>query len=71
MTVKELIEKLRTFNPETTVVVGGFDEEGFANIGRVEIVSAVPRTSQVEIIGEFKKAENDDKFVQELLLVDH
>ncbi len=71
MTVKELIKKLRTFDPETNVVVGGFDEEGYANIGCVEMVLAVPRTRQIEILGEYAKATADDKLVHELLLIDH
>lgn len=71
MTVKELIKKLRTFNPETTVVVGGFDEAGYANIGCVEMVLAVPRKKQIEILGEYREASTGDKFVKELLLIDH
>lgn len=71
MTVKELIKKLQTFNPETTVVVGGFDEAGYANIGCIEIVLAAPRKKQVEILSEYEKASAEDKFVKELLLIDH
>lgn len=71
MTVKELIKKLRTFSPVTTVVVGGFDEEGYANIGCIEMVLAVPRKRQVETLGEYEKASTEDKFVKELLLIDH
>jgi len=29
MKVKELIEKLKALDPETLVVAGGFDEEGY------------------------------------------
>ncbi len=71
MIVRELIKKLRTFDPETTVVVGGFDEEGYADINCIEMVLAVPRKKQVEILGEYKRAETTDKFVKELLLIDH
>lgn len=71
MTVKELIKKLRTFDPETTVVVGGFDEEGYAKISRIEMVLAAPRRSQAEIFGEYKKADAGDKLVTDLLLIDH
>lgn len=71
MTVKELIKKLRTFDPDTTVVVGGFDEEGYADIDRIEMVLAATRKGQIDIFGGYKKASTEEIFVKDLLLIDH
>jgi hypothetical protein len=35
MKVKDLIEKLKAFDPQTTIVTRGLDEEGFADIQSV------------------------------------
>jgi hypothetical protein len=72
MKVRDLIQKLNDFDPETIVVVGGFDEEGFANIERVEMVSVIPRKSQAEIFGEYQESTQSDKIpAQKVLLLDH
>jgi len=74
MTVRELIKKLQAFDPEITVVVGGFDEDGYADINRIQVVSAVPRAgAQAEIIGEYEDANRseDKKNVIKVLQVDH
>lgn len=72
MKIKDLIAKLQKFDPETTVVVGGFDEEGYADINRIQLVQVVPRKSQIDILGEYEasKLENEEAGVK-VLLVDH
>ena len=70
MKVKELIEKLKGFDPETLVVVGGFDEEGFADLARFEEVKVTPRKSGAEVFGEYQKAESTASAIQ-ALWIDH
>lgn len=70
MKVKELIEKLKAFDPETAVVVGGFDEEGFADLTRVQAVKITPRKSGADIFGEYQKPQAGDQTMQALWL-DH
>ena len=75
MKVRELIEKLQAFDSDITVVVGGFDEAGYADIQRIEMVSAVLRASpqSAEIIGEYEDARyaEGNKNIIKLLHVDH
>ena len=72
MKVKELIEKLKTFDPDALVVVGGFDEGGYADLARFEMVELVPRESGVNIFGEYREPESQEKKkVLPALLIDH
>ena len=74
MKVKDLIEKLRAFDPEMLVVTRGLDEEGFADIYNLEIVSVQERTSEAarQALGEYKKAGDDaDSTRLTAVLVDH
>lgn len=69
MKVKELIEKLKTFDPESTVVTRGLDEEGFADIQSVTHVNLELRKSESarQTIGEYESSANGKLAV----LVDH
>ena len=74
MKVKDLIEKLKAFDPEMLVVTRGLDEEGFADIYNLEIVSVQERTSEAakQALGEYKKAGDDaDSTRLAAVLVDH
>jgi hypothetical protein len=72
MKIKELMEKLKAFDPETRLVVGGLDEEGYADIKRIELVKVAPRISQVEILGEYEvPKEGDKKEFLSAVLIDH
>lgn len=73
MTVKELIAILKFHDPNTTVVVGGLDEEGFADLSRIEIVRVVRRKSPsaAETFGEYQSALANDKEFVTTLLIDH
>ena len=71
MTVKELIKKLKSFDPDALVVVGGFDEGGYADIERFELLEVVPRESGAEIFGEYRGLEPKDKKKIKALLIDH
>lgn len=70
MKVSELIEKLKKFDPDSLVVVGGFDEEGYADIKRVQAVSIKLRESESarEFIGEYEQSEAKELSA---VLVDH
>ncbi len=70
MKVKDLIEKLRTFDPETLVVVGGFDEEGYADIETINAITVEPRKSQADIFGAYQKSESGT-VNQKAILIDH
>jgi len=69
MKVKDLIEKLKTFDPQATVVTRGLDEEGFADIQSVRAVRVQLRKSEAarQTIGEYEASENGEVAV----LVDH
>ena len=69
MKIKELIEKLKMFDPQATVVTRGLDEEGFADIQSVEVVLVQLRESVAarQTIGEFEASEDGETVV----LVDH
>jgi hypothetical protein len=69
MKVKDLIEKLETFNPEALVVTRGLDEEGFADIQSVTEVHVQLRKSESarQTIGEYESSKGGDVAV----LVDH
>lgn len=73
MKVKELIEKLKAADPEMLVVTRGLDEEGFADIREIEIVSVQERTSEADrqALGEYKKADNQNSTSLQAVLVDH
>lgn len=73
MKVKDLIEKLKTFDPNMLVVTRGLDEEGFADIREIEIVSVQERTSEAarQALGEYKKVDNQNSPIQQAVLVDH
>ncbi|MBX3021358.1 MAG: hypothetical protein KF799_06730 [Bdellovibrionales bacterium] len=70
MKVQELIEKLRTFDPESLVVTRGLDEDGFADIRFVEAIHVRERESEYarEIIGEYESSK-DGKIPA--ILIDH
>lgn len=69
MNTKELIEKLKAFDPNTMVVTRGLDEEGFADIQTVKTVQLQLRKSEAarQTIGEYESAQSGDIAV----LVDH
>ncbi len=46
MKVKDLIERLKAFDPESLVVTRGLDEEGFADIQSVITVQIQVRHSE-------------------------
>jgi len=73
MTVKELIAKLKTFDPDALVVVGGFDESGYADLSKFKMVEVVARETGVEILGEYRgpEAEDSKTRIQSALLIDH
>lgn len=73
MKVKELIEKLKSFDPNALVVVGGFDEEGYADLKRIEMVEIVARESQtsIDVLGEYRSPDRDEKNISHALLIDH
>lgn len=70
MKVSELIEKLKQFDPDSLVVVGGLDEEGYADIHRVQAVSIKLRESESarEFIGEYEHTQTNEMTA---VLVDH
>lgn len=70
MKVKELIEKLKACDPESLVVTGGFDEEGFADIRTIETVYLQERKSEAarQTIGEYEKSDSQG---QKAILVNH
>jgi len=70
MKVRELIEKLKTVDPEMLVVVGGFDEEGYADISRFELIEVAARKSGAEVFGEYKRPKESEKTIS-AVLVDH
>lgn len=69
MKVKDLIEKLKAFDPESLVVTRGLDEEGFADIQSVSVVRVQLRKSESarQTIGEYESNEAGKTAV----LVDH
>ena len=70
MKVQELIEKLKTFDPDMTVVTRGLDEAGFDDIGEREIVRVQPRRSEAtrQSLGEYEESKTDGR---PALLIDH
>ena len=70
MIIRELIEKLKTFDQNTLIVVGGFDEEGFAKIERFDFVKIVP-TNSGNVFGDFRKAKPEDCTPINALHIDH
>lgn len=72
MIIEELIEKLKNYDLKTVVVVGGFDETGYADIRQIEIGDAIPRKSGVETFGEYDRPQkNNDENILQLLKIDH
>jgi len=71
--VKALIQKLKTYDPDTVVVVGGFDEAGYADVRTIKMVPVVRRgKSQAEILGEYEQPELEEKkSVKRVLWIDH
>ena len=55
MKIKELIEKLQKFDPETVVITRGFDEVGYADIMKVQSIDVSLRSSLelAQILGEY------------------
>lgn len=53
---KKIIERLKAFNSETFVVVGGFDEEGFSDLARIRSGSV----RQMRLFGLFLSLPNFD-----------
>lgn len=70
MTVKDLIEKLKTFDPEMLVVTRGMDECGYANIAKFEIVKVVAVNSDLDPFGDYREAPSN-KNAEQALLIDH
>lgn len=71
MTIRELIEKLKTFDPETLAVVRGMDECGFADIAHFEMVKLVSVDSDTDPFGDYREAESKSKNTKQALLIDH
>ena len=69
MKVKDLIEKLQAFDPETLVVVGGFDEEGYADIETIDFIEVELRKSQ-SICGAYQESK-PGSVNQKAVLIDH
>lgn len=70
MKVKELIEKLSSYDPDSLFVTRGFDEEGFADIGALEVVYLQKRKSEsaIQSLGEYEQSEFKG---QKAILIDH
>lgn len=74
MKIKELILALEKFDPEMQVVVGGFDEQGYADIERVERIQAVRRKSQMlsQTFGDYEAVSaNNNSEILEMIIIDH
>jgi hypothetical protein len=71
MTIKELIEKLKIFDPKTRVVVGGFDDVGFTEALRVEGISVIPRKCGIECAYDYPKSKEEEAQALKVLLIDH
>lgn len=57
ITVGELIEKLRAFDPALPVVTPGFDESGFNHIGEPESITIRQSGRPGQHSGEFEKSD--------------
>jgi hypothetical protein len=71
MTIKELIEKLKSFDSGTLVVVRGMDEYGFADIAHFEMIKLVSVDSMTDPSGDYRAAESKSKDAKKALLIDH
>jgi len=61
MKVKELIEKLQTLDPETMVVVSGY-EGGFHEVTTTEIVKIALNVNTSRYYGEHEEIGNGDYY---------
>lgn len=71
MTVNQLIEKLKEFDPETLVVTRGFDETGYSDLETVEWVQVAVRKSESarDTLGEYEDANGASGI--KAILIDH
>lgn len=68
MKVKDLIEKLKSFPPDSLVVTRGMDEHGFANIGELAVVK-IESVKQESSICDYEESKGSNSI--NAVLVDH
>lgn len=71
MTVRELIEKLKTYDPDILVVTRGMDEYGYADLKHFEIIKVVKVDSDTDPFGDYREADAKSKTPKQVLLIDH
>jgi hypothetical protein len=61
MTVAELIAKLQTFPADMRVMVSGFDEAGYDDVGTVEIIKDIVDTGFIGHAGRYDELDQVDE----------
>lgn len=69
MKIKELISELQKYDPESVVVVRGFDEGGFTDIQVIKLIEVFKRTSEAmdQTFGEYEEPTTSKDKIQVLL----